>query len=116
MCGALSDEDGSVIYSYICIWALPEQYLLGSEPHRTHNHILLSLLRLPQPGGPGPRIYIPQEQCDWALGSLLLASYSLQGCSGDSLTHLHSRGQSHVTTDGQSASTYKENCDWLGQS
>jgi hypothetical protein len=27
-----------------------------------HNLILLSHLRLPQPGGPGPRIYIPQEQ------------------------------------------------------
>jgi hypothetical protein len=27
---------------------------------RTHDHILLS--RLPKPGGPGPRIYIPQEQ------------------------------------------------------
>jgi hypothetical protein len=29
---------------------------------RTHDHILLSHLRLPQPGGPGPRIHIPQEQ------------------------------------------------------
>jgi hypothetical protein len=29
---------------------------------RTHDHILLSHTRLPQPGGPGPRIYIPQEQ------------------------------------------------------
>jgi hypothetical protein len=26
------------------------------------DHILLSRLRLPQPGEPGPRIYIPQEQ------------------------------------------------------
>jgi hypothetical protein len=26
------------------------------------SHILLSHLRFPQPGGPGPRIYIPQEQ------------------------------------------------------
>jgi hypothetical protein len=29
---------------------------------RTHNHILLSHLRLPQPGRPGPTSYIPQEQ------------------------------------------------------
>jgi hypothetical protein len=29
---------------------------------RTRNHILLSHLRLFQPGGPGSRIYIPQEQ------------------------------------------------------
>jgi hypothetical protein len=36
---------------------------LRSESHGTHEHILLSLfLRLPQPGGPGPCIYIPQEQ------------------------------------------------------
>jgi hypothetical protein len=35
---------------------------LGSKSRRTHDHILLSNLRLPWPGGPGPRIYIPQEQ------------------------------------------------------
>jgi hypothetical protein len=35
---------------------------LGSKSHRTHGHILLPHLRLPQPGGPGSRIYIPQEQ------------------------------------------------------
>jgi hypothetical protein len=35
---------------------------LVSKSHRTHDHILLSQLRLPQPGGPGSRIYIPQEQ------------------------------------------------------
>jgi hypothetical protein len=29
---------------------------------RTRNHILLSHLRLPQPGGPASHIYIPQEQ------------------------------------------------------
>jgi hypothetical protein len=34
---------------------------LGSKSHRTHDHILLSHLRLPQPGGPGPHIYIPQD-------------------------------------------------------
>jgi hypothetical protein len=37
---------------------------LVSKSHRTHGHILLSHLRLPQPGGPGSRIYIPQEQRD----------------------------------------------------
>jgi hypothetical protein len=35
---------------------------LGSKSRRTHDHILLSHLRLPQPGGPGLCIYIPQEQ------------------------------------------------------
>jgi hypothetical protein len=33
-----------------------------SESRRARNHTLLSHLRLPQPGGPDPRIYIPQEQ------------------------------------------------------
>jgi hypothetical protein len=38
---------------------------LMSESHGTQDHILLSqFLRPPQPGGPGPRIYIPQEQGD----------------------------------------------------
>jgi hypothetical protein len=42
--------------------ALARAVTLGSKSHRTHGHILLSHLRLLQPGGPGPRIYIPQEQ------------------------------------------------------
>jgi hypothetical protein len=36
---------------------------LWSESHRTQDHILLSqFLRLPQPGGPGPHIYIPRNR------------------------------------------------------
>jgi hypothetical protein len=35
---------------------------LWSGSRRTQDHILLSHLRLPQPGGPGPSIYIPQEE------------------------------------------------------
>jgi hypothetical protein len=45
-------EDGSAICSAITQL---------SESPRTHNHILQSHLRLPQPGGPGPHIYIAQE-------------------------------------------------------
>jgi hypothetical protein len=41
---------------------LPRAVTLGSKSRRTHDHILLPHMRLPQPGGPGPRIYIPQEQ------------------------------------------------------
>jgi hypothetical protein len=55
-------EDGSIIYSCNCFWALPEQALSGPSPRRTHDHILLSHLRLPQPWGPGPCIHIRQEQ------------------------------------------------------
>jgi hypothetical protein len=35
---------------------------LGYKSRRTYDYILLSHLRLPQPGGPGSRIYIPQEE------------------------------------------------------
>jgi hypothetical protein len=35
---------------------------LGSKSRRTHDHILLSHLRLLQPLGPGLCIYIPQQQ------------------------------------------------------
>jgi hypothetical protein len=53
-----------------CVCNLLVQFLLGlaragtlgSKSRRTRDHILLSHLRLPQPGGPGSRIYIPQEQ------------------------------------------------------
>jgi hypothetical protein len=44
--------------------ALTSAVILRSESHRTH-HILLCQIRdppPPQPGGPGPRIYIPQGQ------------------------------------------------------
>jgi hypothetical protein len=46
-------EDGSAIFSVITQW---------SESRIIHNHTLLSHLRFPQPGGPGSRIYILQEQ------------------------------------------------------
>jgi hypothetical protein len=37
--------------------------LASAVPLGSESHILLfQFLRLPQPGGPGPRIYIPQEQ------------------------------------------------------
>jgi hypothetical protein len=46
-------EDGSAVCSLITHW---------SESRKTRSHTLLSHLRLPQPGGPGSRIYIPLEQ------------------------------------------------------
>jgi hypothetical protein len=35
---------------------------LRSKSCRTHDYILLSHLRFPQPGGPGSRIYIPRNR------------------------------------------------------
>jgi hypothetical protein len=48
---------------YSCFWALPEKSLLGRSPAELTT-IFYCLMRLPQPGGPGPRIHIPQEQGD----------------------------------------------------
>jgi hypothetical protein len=43
-------------------WVCNLQFNQWSESRRTRNHTLLSYQRLPQPGGPGSRIYISQEQ------------------------------------------------------
>jgi hypothetical protein len=59
----------SLTRRYVCnllvqlLLGLARAVTLGSKSRRTHGHILLSHLRLPQLGGPGSRIYIPQEQC-----------------------------------------------------
>jgi hypothetical protein len=58
---------------------------LGPESCGTQDHMLVLLsqfLRLPQPGGPGPHIYIPRNRVAQiyprALGSLSVASYDSQ--------------------------------------
>jgi hypothetical protein len=75
-------EDGSVICSAITHWL---------ESRKTRYHILLSHLRLLQSGGPGPRIFIPQEQDGPAIpsSSLFVASYDSQGYGESILTHFH---------------------------
>jgi hypothetical protein len=80
-------EGGSAICSVITQW---------SEKLRTRNHTLPSHLRLPQPGGPGSRIYIPQEQGDPVIppGTELLYG------------ECRSRSRSFFTTDSQSVSQY----------
>jgi hypothetical protein len=56
------------------------------NPRDSWPHFTLSDSRLTQPGGPGPRIYITQEQggpvIPQALGSLFVASYDSQRYSG----------------------------------
>jgi hypothetical protein len=71
MWGALSDERMCLTLLVQLLLGLARAVALGFKSCRTHYHILLSHLRLPQPGGPGPRIYIP--------GSLFVASYDSQG-------------------------------------
>jgi hypothetical protein len=55
-------EDGSVNL-LLLLQVLASAVPLGSESHGTQDQILLfKFLRLPDPGEPGPRIYIPLEQ------------------------------------------------------
>jgi hypothetical protein len=76
------------------------QALQDSLPHFT-----FSDSRLPQPGGPGPLIYIPQEHggpvMPQALGSLSVASYDSQGYGGGTSPRLHTGqliGPSHLSS------------------
>jgi hypothetical protein len=55
---------------------------------RNHDLILLSQLRLPKPGGPGLRVYIPQEQSG-QLYPRALGSFDSQGYGGGIVTRLH---------------------------
>jgi hypothetical protein len=57
-----SDSCWFIIFTEQLLLGLARAVTLRSKSRRTHGHILLSHLRLLQPGGPGPRIYIPQEQ------------------------------------------------------
>jgi hypothetical protein len=51
------------IWNLLLLLVLASAVPLGSENHGTQDHLSLSpFLRLTEPGGPGLRIYIPQEQ------------------------------------------------------
>jgi hypothetical protein len=58
--GALSGERTGLYFTIAAVFA--SVVILMSESRGAHDHLLLSDLKLPQPGGPGPFIYIPQEQ------------------------------------------------------
>jgi hypothetical protein len=82
-CRALSDNRMGLQFSVQLLLGLARAVTLGPKSRRTHGHILLSHLWLTQPGGPGSRIYIPQEQGGQLhpreLCSLFVASYDSQG-------------------------------------
>jgi hypothetical protein len=92
-CNILSDETMGQSFT---IAAGPRQrsHSQIQIPRTSWPYFSVSDSRLPQPGGPGPRIYIPQEQGGpvvppQALGSLFVASYDSQGYGGRILTCLH---------------------------
>jgi hypothetical protein len=82
MRGALSDERTDQPFT-----------VAAGLRQRSHFWVRVSRDSCPQPGGAGRRIYTPQEQGSplypQALGSLLLASYDLQGYCGGIRTRLH---------------------------
>jgi hypothetical protein len=67
--------------------------ILGSESHRTYDHILLSEIQDPQPEGPGPIFISPRNRVaqlyPQALYSLFVASYDSQSYGEGIRTHLH---------------------------
>jgi hypothetical protein len=76
-----------------------EDQSFSGVPRDSWPHFTVSGSRLPQPGGPGLCIYIPQKQggpvIPQALGSLFVASYDSQGYGGNIGTHLNTgHGQS----------------------
>jgi hypothetical protein len=84
-------EDWCVIYN--CYWSSLAQSFLGPIPAGLVT-IFYSDSRLPKPGGPGPRIYIPPEQdgpviYPLALGSIFVASYDSQSYGGCIGTRFH---------------------------
>jgi hypothetical protein len=64
--------------SFIIALVLNNIFILWPESRGTHDHVL--------PGGPGPRIYIPQEQGGPVIGPdiwfLFVASYDSQSYGG----------------------------------
>jgi hypothetical protein len=83
-------EDGSAVYN--CCWPSPRQSFLGISPTGLTTISGISDSRLPQPGGLGPHLYIPQAKggpvIPQALGTLFVASYDSQDCGGIG-TRLH---------------------------
>jgi hypothetical protein len=65
-CGCSPIVTSSLMRGWVCrlqlLLVLVSAVSLRSESHGTHDHILLTQIRDLQPGGPGPHIYIPQEQ------------------------------------------------------
>jgi hypothetical protein len=82
-------ENGSAVYN--CYWSSPLQSFLGPSPTGLVTIFTVSDSIL-QPGGPGPRIYIPQEQGDPVThpGTEFpsIASYDSQGYGGGIRTRL----------------------------
>jgi hypothetical protein len=76
-----------------CFLTLPEQSHLGRSPAELTAIFYFLIWDSPKPWGPGPRIYIPQEQGGPVIppgtGFPFVASYDSEGYGGGILTRLH---------------------------
>jgi hypothetical protein len=90
-CGASSLKRGWVCNLFIqLLLGLARTVTLWHKSRTIHGHIFLSHSRLPQPGGPRPCIYIPQEHVGPAIQpGTGLPSYDSQGYRGGILTRFH---------------------------
>jgi hypothetical protein len=77
-------EDGSVVYN--CCWSRQRSLSQIRVPRDPWPHFYCLRFETPEPGGPGPRIYIPRNRVarlyPQALGSLFGVSYDSQGYGG----------------------------------
>jgi hypothetical protein len=82
-CSALSDERTGLQSTVELFLGLPRAVTLRSKSRRTHDHILLSRLRLPNLEGQVPVYISPRNRVAQlylgALGSVFVASYDSQG-------------------------------------
>jgi hypothetical protein len=85
MWGALSDKRTGLSFT-IAAGSRQQSHSRVRVPRDSWPYFTVSHSRLPQSGGPGPHIYIPQ-----APGSIFVASYDSQGCGGGIRTLLHAR-------------------------
>jgi hypothetical protein len=78
---------------YNCFWALPEQSLSGRSPAELTAIFYCPIWDFPNLEGQVPIFISPRNRVaqlyPWALGSLFVASYDLQGYGGVILTCLH---------------------------
>jgi hypothetical protein len=95
-------EAPSLTRGWVCnllvhlLLGLARAFTLGSKSRRTHDHILLSHMRLQVPIFISPRNRVAQLY-PRVLGSLFVASYDSQGYGGGILTRLHKGKNSPVT-------------------
>jgi hypothetical protein len=86
-------ENGSVIYSYNCFWALPKQPLSGPSPAELTAIFYCLTWDSPIVEGQIPVFISPRNRVTQlytrALSSLFIATYDSQGYGGGILTRLH---------------------------